>query len=175
MSSQSSTNQQEFQSNQQANQHQTIPEYVAPQQHEQFKQTTDIQIAIKEAYKEKSAKYANFFNDYTNEYKLLKKITHECQVKCYANEALSIKESESCARSCLRPYLTFKKITGEKLQNCEDLFQREESKCTSVNLDTKQCYAMLTEKLATCLKQNAGFYAKTYAKIFKEFDSIVEY
>ncbi|KAM3132878.1 hypothetical protein pb186bvf_015026 [Paramecium bursaria] len=89
----------------------------------------DQSSRIQSHYKLKDLEYDRFFETLTLEYKLLKKLTHQCQMNCFDNSQLNIKQSENCARKCLDPYLSLRKQMQEKLSGCQDQFQQREPKC----------------------------------------------
>ena len=89
-----------------------------------------------ENHAKKKLNYDKFFLNFEKEYKLIKvnfpinfmktpinktkkKLTHECQYKCYNTEKSTSKEAEHCARICLRPYMSLRESNAQRLDNCE--------------------------------------------------------
>lgn len=57
------------------------------------------------------------FHNFSNQ--IFKKITHECQFKCYNTQKSTMREADNCARVCLRPYMTLRENNAKNLDNCE--------------------------------------------------------
>lgn len=89
-----------------------------------------------DAHKRKQQDFEKFIFNFEKEYKLIKvfplisykqnkdffffvkKLTHECQFRCFNTEKSSAKDADFCAKICLRPYMMLRDLNGQKFENC---------------------------------------------------------
>ncbi|CAD8132530.1 unnamed protein product [Paramecium pentaurelia] len=132
------------------------------------KDTNNLNKKLQGFYRQKDQKFDHFFDELTTEYKLFKKMTHECQMVCFGNASFNRKQSDACARQCLDPYLYIRKSIGDKIGQCDQQFQQQESKCMS-STDMDQCYSNLVSQLGVCLQQNTQFAKDQYKSVLSHF------
>ena len=118
---------------------------------------------------------SEFADSTKSEYQLMKKLTHECQAKCFGTET-RIEKAELCSKFCMYPYLSMRQANMNKIGPCNQYYDTKMFACEEIKdpEGKSKCMTDVTENFRECQDSAHNSILQSFTESLNNFDAMVK-